>query len=199
MVETEDNLETPSVENQSSPMDHSSDNPGPAPDEPGFVLALRKINDVFGVVEMIIIALFTILLIWTSLVAWQDEGQIPPLLKYSLFCLAMAMAVLATQADRMISLDFILRKFAPSTGAKIKLLNRLFTLIILYYLYKMGMDANPPSEGHEPHFMTQAHAKLALPIAAALMAFHTLIFFVIECYYVINGKVPPASNEPAVH
>ena len=178
--------------------------------EPTSVLALRRLDNIIGLAEQALLALFLLVLIGigvaqaitiklgTGLGVWSFE-----VLRYSVFFIAMTGAALSAQTGQLIAMDFVTRMLEQSQRMRLQVLLRLFTIAACVLLIEGGLnlaETESVSAGASA-FIDPALGLLALPIGAGLIGVHVALHLCIDVIYIVRGEVPPEFTElhGAVH
>lgn len=174
--------------------------------EPDSVQMIRKVDSAIGVLEHIVVAAFLAMLVGVGVFqvvaakffgyrqAWSSE-----LIQYSVFLIAMAGAALAAQTDQMISMDFVTRMVKPRARLILRIVARVFTIVMCGYLLYGGWWARNAYQDTGETVISVRTVILALPAGAGLMAFHQLMHGLIDVIYLKRGETPPEPEEPSVH
>jgi TRAP-type C4-dicarboxylate transport system permease small subunit len=169
-------------------------------EEPSSVLLLRRVDHAFGLAETALLVVWLVGLVGVGvyqLVASHifDKNETWPyeLVRYSVFFIAMTAAALAAQRQRMIHMDVVTRMLAPRTRALLRILTGLFVIAVCLLLFQAGMDlrATPSAQNLPYSYIPASTGYLALPLGAALIAFHFALHTIIEVLYLAGGKVAP--------
>jgi TRAP-type C4-dicarboxylate transport system permease small subunit len=168
---------------------------------------IRKVDSSIGVLEQIVVTGFLAMLVIVAVFqvvaakffdyreAWSSE-----LIQYSVFLIAMSGAALAAQTDQMISMDFVTRSVKPKVKLILRIVTRIFTIIMCGFLVYGGWWAR--EKGYRDSGESVVNVRtviLALPFGAGLMAFHQLMHGLIDVIYLGRGETPPEPEEPSVH
>ncbi|HUH01486.1 MAG TPA: TRAP transporter small permease [Kofleriaceae bacterium] len=175
--------------------------------EPDSVQMIRKVDASIGVLEHILVAGFLVMLVGVAVFqvaaskffgyreAWSSE-----LIQFSVFLIAMAGAALAAQTDQMISMDFVTRMVKPRARVILRVVTRVFTIVMCGFLMYGGWWAREHGyRGAGEAVVDIRTVILALPLGAGLMAFHQLMHGLIDVIYLSRGETPPEPEEPSVH
>jgi TRAP-type C4-dicarboxylate transport system permease small subunit len=169
-------------------------------EEPTSVLLLRRVDHAVGLAETALLVVWLIGLVGVGvyqLVAshFFDKNETWPyeLVRYSVFFIAMTAAALAAQRQRMIHMDVVTRALSPRTRAVLRILTGLFVIAVCLLLVQAGMDlrATPSARNLPYSYISASTGYLALPIGAALIAFHFALHAIIEVLYLAGGKIAP--------
>jgi TRAP-type C4-dicarboxylate transport system permease small subunit len=127
---------------------------------------------------------------------WEWSHEI---IQNSVFFIAMTGAALASQSERLISMDFVYRMMRPDLRAWLRQGLRLFTIAICI-LFAWGGMALREILANEPYVvLAKPTVALALPIGAGLIAFHQLLHGIIDLLYLTRGQLPPEAEDIPLH
>lgn len=110
-------------------------------------------------------------------------------IRFPVFIIAMIGAAYASHRGQQIGIDVLSRLLAPRPKALAQLVIAVFVIGICAVLVVEGYDV---AKG-------EALGYMALPVGAALIAFHYLIQAAIIVSYLAVGAEPPQSEHTAVH
>lgn len=172
---------------------------------PGLARGVTLIDRSIGMVEQALLCVFIAILIsvacyqvvsgmiFDKAVPWSFE-----IIRNSVFMIAMTGAALSTQADKMISMDFVTRIVKPKTRIYLRSLTRLFAIGACICLIKGGwMVRTTAVAGEQYEVLKPSTVLLALPIGAALIALHLLLHLVSDAAYLAKGEIPPDPTNEA--
>ena len=113
------------------------------------------------------------------------------------FSIAMFGAVFATYQQRHLAMDLISRRLTPRGRLVLGALLKLFTIFIAFLLFRSGMKQREVVGGTESldvfglFKISDSDIVTTMPIAAAMIIFHSLLHIVIDIEYLVRGKLPP--------
>ena len=168
------------------------------------VRAIRRFDNAVGLLEQAALAVFLLVLIGigvtqavtikfgTGLGVWSFE-----VLRYSVFFIAMTGAALSAHTGQLIAMDFVTRMLGRSARVRLKILLRLFTIVICGLLVEGGLQLTDSVSGAGEHTIDPGVGLMALPIGAGLIGLHVTLHLIIDLIYVSRGELPPESYNPA--
>jgi TRAP-type C4-dicarboxylate transport system permease small subunit len=190
---------------------------------PELVTHIVMVDNVIGYIEQtfLVVVLFALISVGTyQFVASHlfDINSTWPFgaLRNLVFFIAMGGAALAAQKGRMISMDFLARKFSKKNQVILRILIAFFVVFACYLLFKGGMfvrdSANPHVEHLNPttflgekfetllnFIVNPQNALVILPVGAALIAVHYTLHALTDALYLSAGQLPPEEEGPAGH
>lgn len=173
-------------------------------DEPPLARQVRKVDELVGAGERVLLAAAFATLVLISLYRtfadrfmherplWAIE-----VVRVSAFAIGMFGAAYATQSRRNFGLDLVSALFPTKAKAVIRVFTSLATLAAAALLFHGGrliQHALTKEKQHYELIPTTAVGWL-IPICALLMAFHVVLHVIIEVDYLRSGKTAP---EPEV-
>jgi TRAP-type C4-dicarboxylate transport system permease small subunit len=113
--------------------------------------------------------------------------------RFSVFFVAMAGAVLAAQRKGMFHMDLVTRRFSPRGRSILRVATAVLVAILCVLVIKTAITlrANTFATKEEHEIVSNAHGYAALIIGMALIALHFLLHALIEVLYLASGKIPP--------
>ncbi len=137
-------------------------------------------------------------------------------LRNLVFFTAMGGAALAAQKGRMISMDFLSRKFSPKNRVILRILISFFVVFTCYLLFKGGVFVREAANAHHEALNPESTigewfetliniiinpktALYVLPAGAALIAIHYALHALTDALYLSAGQLPPEEEGPAAH
>ena len=115
------------------------------------------------------------------------------------FTIAMLAAAFASQQARHLTMDLVSRKVAPKTRQIIRIVLGLFTIGATSLLLASGLRLREKvAEEGGSHTIPPELSAAMIPIACALIIFHTALHVAIELDYLRRGKQTP-EQAPSGH
>ncbi len=193
------------------------------PPPPELVNKLVMVDNAIGYVEQtfLVLVLFSLIGVGTyqfvaSHIFKVNDTWPFGALRNLVFLTAMGGAALAAQKGRMISMDFVARKFSPRNRVILRILITFFVVFTCYLLFKGGMFVRNAAEAHHDVFVPDSRigtvvaqwmnlvldpkfTLMMLPLGAALIAVHYTLHALTDALYLFAGLIPPEEEGPAGH
>lgn len=181
--------------------------PEPArfPDDGNVSRIVRKIDHAVGSAEQgLLFGLLALVVVVAAAAALSDKVGHHQLGRWwhyivrgGTFSIAMFGAVFATYQQRHLAMDLISRNLTPKGRLILGTALKLFTIFIAYLLFHSGMKQREVVGGTEDlsvfgiFTLNDADIVTTMPIAAAMIIFHSLLHIIIDVDYLARGKTPP--------
>lgn len=174
---------------------------------PPLVQLLRRINGAVGFLEQVALAVLLLVLIGvgttqalTDQIANKTFAWSAEVIRYTVFYIAMFGAALASQQLRMISMDVLTRLFGPRGKAVLRIATGVMVISVCLLLVLGGLDARESTAKLSSNYelISPATGLLALPLGAALIAFHFALHAIMDATYLFLGITPPEEEEAKV-
>lgn len=176
-----------------------------APPSPA-IPTLQAVDRAVGIAEQAVLCGLLLLLVGVAAgqaiaarlfdVHWEWSHE---LIQNSVFFIAMAGAALAAQTERLISMDFVYRMMRPDLRAWLRQGLRLFTIAICVLFVWGGLSLRDILAGEPYVVIAKPTVALALPIGAALIAFHQVLHGIVDLLYMTKGQLPPEAEDVPLH
>jgi TRAP-type C4-dicarboxylate transport system permease small subunit len=172
---------------------------------PELAAKLRLIDNAIGYLEQafLVVALFSLVGVGTwQFVAshifkinhtWPFEA-----LRNLVFFTAMGGAALSAHKGRMISMDFVARKFARRNRIILRVFIAVFVVFACYLLFKGGMSVRNSAAAHY-EVINPKTALMVLPIGAFLIGLHYTLHALIDVIYLSKGQLTPEEEGLQAH
>jgi len=186
---------------------HLTIDPEPAgfPDDGNVSRIIRKVDHAVGSAEQgLLFGLLAIVVVVAASAALSDKiggHQLGRWWHYIVrggtFSIAMFGAVFATYQQRHLAMDLISRSMSPKGRLILGMVLKLFTIFVAYLLFHSGMKQREVVGGTEDlsvfglFKLDDADIVTTMPIAAALIIFHSILHIIIDIEYLVRGKTPP--------
>ncbi len=176
--------------------------------EPRPVPLLRTINRWIGLVEHGALIVFLATLVGMAVaqaIASHVLGKSIPgsdeVIRYMVFFIAMGGAAIAAQRLRMIGMDVLSRLLKPRYRAVLRIIHAILVIGVCYLVVRAGFNLRAAEAAHPEahHYIRRSLALLALPLGAALIAFHYLLHASIDFIYLCRRVDPPESEALPLH
>ena len=195
----------------------------PDPEPPELVNKLVMVDNAIGYIEQtfLVVALFSLIGVGTYQFVASHVFKINSTwpfaaLRNLVFFTAMGGAALAAQKGRMISMDFVARKFSPKNRVILRILIAFFVVFTCYLLFKGGMSVRDSASAHSENLnatsflgvqfqallnfvVNPQNALMVLPVGAVLIALHYALHALTDALYLSAGLIPPEEEGPAGH
>lgn len=172
----------------------------PPHDEPGLAGQIRRIDDLVGATERVLIGLAFATLVLTGLYRTFVDfafGQRPlwaiELLRVAAFSIGMMGAAYAAQSRRNFGLDLVSALMSTKFKAVTRVFTNLVTLIAAGLLFHGGRLIQVALAKEKPHYEVISPMTIGwfIPVCAVLIGFHVFCHMVIEIDYLRQGKTAP--------
>ncbi len=171
------------------------------PDDGPLSRAVRNVDNLIGKVEQVLlVAIFATLVVVTSVHALSDKlfhAHVfmfkDDVLKAGTFAIAMLGGAFASHQAKHLSMDLLSRRFSPRHRLFLKITLGLFVVFVLVLLIRAGFSTIDTERGFaaEDKLLTRVRIAYLIPIAGAVMIFHTVLHMVIDVDYIARRKTPP--------
>ncbi len=169
-------------------------------DEPALAGTIRRVDDLVGRTERLLIALAfaTLVLIglyrtFVDLAFRQHPLWAIEILRVAAFSIGMMGAAYATQSRRNFGLDLVSALMSTKFKAVTRVFTNLATLFAAGLLFHGGRLIQVALAKEEPHYEVISPRTIGwfIPVCAALIMFHVLCHLIIEIDYLRQGKTAP--------
>ena len=177
------------------------------PDDGTFAMRVRKVDDLIGKGEQLVLVAILALVctvgavhaivdkIWHIHVPYKTE-----VVHYGTFAIALLGGAFASHQAKHLSMDLLSRRFSPRNRLVLKIVLSLFVIFVLTLLIRSGLH-NIENEKNfaQASGVLISTVKVAwlIPIAGTIMVVHTFLHILLDVDYLRRGKVPPEKMRSA--
>jgi TRAP-type C4-dicarboxylate transport system permease small subunit len=171
-------------------------------------VSLRKVNDVLGTLEGLLVTVFFATLVGVGagnaimgeLFGKHIQGA-DEIVRYMVFFVAMTGAAMTASRLRMIGMDVLAHVLSPRGRAVARLFATVLVVFVAIISAKVGLDVRASQmalAGTSYEYIPPSVGMLAFPIGVVLIGLHYTLHAIIDVLYLIRGLVPPVREEAPV-
>ncbi|MEO8844339.1 MAG: TRAP transporter small permease subunit, partial [Kofleriaceae bacterium] len=174
------------------------------PDDGKLARTVRRIDHAVGVGEQgFVFFLLALVVIVASIAAIHDKLTTDHLGRWwhtivrgGTFAIAMFAAAFTTQEQRHLAMDLVSRKLPARGRLMLGFALKALTVAVCYYLYtsgraQLGVVGTGETLSVFGIHINDVDVVSTISIAAVLIAFHTVLHFIIDVDYLVRGVTPP--------
>ncbi len=170
------------------------------PDDGPLSAKVRKLDNMIGVAEQIVLVTILIAVVLTAAshalldrffhihVPFKDD-----VIRSGTFAIAMLAGAFATHQAKHLSMDLISRRLSPRARLFLKVLLALFVIFMVILLIRSGLHniTNEEQFAAEDKIISRVRIAWLIPIGGFLIILHTVLHTVIDVDYILRKKTPP--------
>jgi len=170
------------------------------PDDGPFAARVRKIDNLVGVGEQIILVTILIAVVLTAAshalldrffhihIPFKDD-----VIRAGTFAIAMFAGAFASHQAKHLSMDLISRRLSPRARLFLKVFLSLFVIFMVVLLIRSGFHniTNEEQFAAEDKLISRVRIAWLIPIGGFLIILHTLLHTLIDVDYIVRRKTPP--------
>lgn len=170
------------------------------PDDGPLSARVRKIDNMIGVGEQIVLVTILIAVVLTAashaLLDRFAHIHIPfkdDVIRAGTFAIAMLAGAFATHQAKHLSMDLISRRFSPRARLFLKIALALFVIFMVVLLIRSGFHniTNEEQFAAEDKLISRVRIAWLIPIGGFLIILHTVLHTIIDVDYILRKKTPP--------
>ncbi len=188
------------VEPAAAPSEIDMKAPMVYPDDGPLSARVRKIDNMIGVGEQIVLVTILLAVVLTAAshalldrffhihVPFKDD-----VIRAGTFAIAMLAGAFATHQAKHLSMDLISRRFSPRARLFLKIGLALFVIFMVVLLIRSGFHniTNEQQFAAEDKLISRVRIAWLIPIGGFLIILHTVLHTIIDVDYILRKKTPP--------
>ena len=170
------------------------------PDDGPLSARVRKIDNMVGVAEQVVLVTILIAVVLTAAshalldrffhihIPFKDD-----VIRAGTFAIAMLAGAFATHQAKHLSMDLISRRLSPRARLFLKVLLALFVIFMVILLIRSGLHniTNEQQFAAEDKIISRVRIAWLIPIGGFLIILHTVFHTIIDVDYILRRKTPP--------
>lgn len=170
------------------------------PDDGPLAEKVRKLDNMIGVGEQIVLVTILIAVVLTAashaLLDRFFHVHIPfkdDVIRAGTFAIAMFAGAFASHQAKHLSMDLISRRLSPRARLFLKVLLSLFVIFMVVLLIRSGFHniSNEEQFAAEDKLISRVRIAWLIPIGGFLIILHTVLHTIIDVDYILRRKTPP--------